>query len=193
MENWLPISGYESIYMVSFLGEIKSLERTFYSGKKYTNKKTNPEKILTHTVGVDGYCRVTLKAKPLKARTFLVHRIVATAFIENKANLPEVNHLNGNKQDNRAINLEWVTPKQNSEHSWKTGLSRGNTGRKGSDHPRSKRVLQIDNGIVVNEFGSLREIERKTDFRHVNVCKAIKNMKPYRGFDWKYSICVIRK
>ena len=63
----------------------------------------------------------------------MVHRIVAEAFIENPLGLPEVNHKDGNKRNNAAENLEWVTRKENVAHAFRSGL-----GRKGPNHPSSK-------------------------------------------------------
>jgi hypothetical protein len=185
-ELWKNVIGYEGIYQVSNMGKIKSLARTFYSGKKYTNRKDAPEQIISTTTGKDGYIRVTFKAKPLLPKTFLVHRLVAEAFIDNPKEALLVNHINGIKSDNNTDNLEWVSPSENNLHSWKIGLNTGNKGRFGSRHPRSKRVEQYKEGLLVAEFGSLREVQRETRFYHSNISEAIKNNKPYNGYHWRY-------
>ena len=77
-----------------------------------------------------GYCRVNLKAE---GGTRLVHRLVAKKFIPNPDNLPQVNHKDGDKSNNQASNLEWVTGKQNVDHSVTTGLI-----KRGYDRPNSK-------------------------------------------------------
>jgi hypothetical protein len=68
-----------------------------------------------------------------KAKTYLVHRIVATVHLPNKDNKPEINHKDGNKSNNNVWNLEWVTGKENVDHSVKSGLV-----KRGSDRPNSK-------------------------------------------------------
>lgn len=72
------------------------------------------------------YYKVTLSIQG-KEKQFLVHRLVAKAFIPNPENKPEVNHINGDKFDNRAENLEWVTASENQIHSVKTNLKKHGT------------------------------------------------------------------
>lgn len=69
------------------------------------------------------YLKLTLTIEGAQVQK-LVHRIVAELFVPNNGNFPEVNHKNGIKTDNRAVNLEWVTPKQNQQHSVKIGLKK---------------------------------------------------------------------
>lgn len=124
-EIWKDIKGYEGLYQVSNLGNVKSLEKRV-NGKKC--HRVFKEKQLKPIETNKGYLRVKLchKGKISKAR---VHRLVAETFIE-KPNL-EVNHINGDKKDNRLENLEWVTGKENKEHARKLGLY--NRKRRGTD------------------------------------------------------------
>lgn len=110
MEIWKDVNGYEGVYQISNLGNIKSLPRKNAKGK-----------ILNPSTNNRGYLRVGLCFKE-KVRYESIHRLVAEAFIPNRKNLPEVNHINGNKLDNRVENLEWVTKGQNQIHAYKTGL-----------------------------------------------------------------------
>lgn len=99
-----PIPGYGDRYLVSNLGRIIS--------------KVGPVWKVRRTVRAwKGYRKVTLcdPGPPLKKKTFLVHRLVAQAFIPNPMGLPEVNHLDGVTDHNSAINLEWCTHRQNQE------------------------------------------------------------------------------
>ncbi len=73
-------------------------------------------------------------SQSIRGKTVRLHRVVATAFIPNPDNLPEVNHIDGNKLNNHVSNLEWVTHKQNMEHAYKTGLARNGFG---DEAPRS--------------------------------------------------------
>jgi len=119
IEIWKPVKGYENLYEVSNLGRVKSLPK-IRGGKKsvYVKEEMFLKPILTDC----GYLRVNLFKNPKQHVTFL-HRIIATAFVENPNNKPFVNHLNGIKNDNRVENLEWVTSKENAKHAYETKLT----------------------------------------------------------------------
>lgn len=107
MEQWKDIVGFEGIYQISSLGRIKSLP-----GK---DKSVRREKILKQK-NKKGYFEVILW-KNSKYSSFRVHRLVATHFINNHDNKPEVNHIDGDRGNNRVENLQWCTSKENSYHS----------------------------------------------------------------------------
>lgn len=109
-ERWKDIQGYEGIYQVSDQGRVRSLDRTDCAGRRRRGEMRKPQ------VGTRGYLHVTL-SKQRKAWCITVHRLVATHFIGPAPKGHQVNHKNGNKADNPVSNLEWVTPKQNLEHS----------------------------------------------------------------------------
>ena len=90
-------------------------------------------KIIKGEITSGGYCRVHISHKGVQYK-FLVHRLVAEAFIPNPKRLPEVNHIDGNKQNNSVDNLEWCTRSQNTSHAFKTGLRNYN----GCKNPHSK-------------------------------------------------------
>lgn len=106
-----PVVGYEASYLVSSCGVVISAIRQKPIAQRPTS--TSP------------YLRVNLW-KNNKSKGFGVHRLVAQAFCTNPYNKPEVNHLNGDKLDNRAENLEWVTRSENVLHAHTTGLKLGN-------------------------------------------------------------------
>lgn len=108
---WKQITGY-SDYSVNELGEVMS-----YKGKNELKLKPYIDK--------DGYEVYRLTADNGERKAYKGHRIVANMFIENPENLPQVNHINGNKKDNRLSNLEWVTNSKNIKHAWETGLLKG--------------------------------------------------------------------
>lgn len=100
-EIWKLIKDYEGLYEISNLGRVKSLPR---------NGTIKTEKILTPNMS-GRYARIGLRDK-IKIK-YSVHRLVAEAFIPNPNNLPQVDHINGDRYDNRVENLRWVTAKEN--------------------------------------------------------------------------------
>lgn len=109
--NWMPISEFESQYSISDTGAVMNTKRS---------------KLLKWFRNEYGYVYVILY-KANKQKAFRVSRLVANHFIPNPLNLPEVNHKFGDKEDNRAISLEWSTVSANRKHAWDTGLNKGNT------------------------------------------------------------------
>lgn len=138
---WKPIKGFEELYLVSTRGRVKSLSKQRISwGKKYTSK----EKILKISLTASKYAEVCLYSSNQKSKKFLVHRLVAEAFIPNPLNKPFVNHKNGIRDDNRIENLEWCTQQENITHAIEVlgsriGAKRGDPKR----FPVSKIVSEV--------------------------------------------------
>jgi hypothetical protein len=130
MEIWKNIQDND-YYQVSNLGRIKSKERKVPHGK--SGMVSVKERILKPATDAKGYLRVAL-AKGRGLKTYKVHRLVADAFLENHENKPQVNHKDGNKENNDISNLEWVTNQENAIHATENGLW---TYKSGSDHHRS--------------------------------------------------------
>ena len=106
------IEGYEGLYSVNKNGEVWSHKKYKHKGKFLKQYKTK-----------NGYLTVGLSANR-KRKTFLVHRIVAKAFIDNVNCYPEINHIDGDKTNNHVSNLEWVTSSYNQIHAIKNGLQK---------------------------------------------------------------------
>lgn len=108
-EVWKDIEGYEGRYQVSNMGRVKSLTRKVWN-------YTKPGRVLKPGAKRNGYLHVALSNGDKIEKHAHVHRLVAKAFIPNPDNLPEVNHKNLNKSDNRVENLEWCTSRYNKAH-----------------------------------------------------------------------------
>lgn len=142
-EEWRPVKGYEGLYEVCNYGLVKSL------GKRKTIMKIDVSKC--------GYAMIHLYKNGSYKRA-LVHRLVAEAFIPNPDNLPQVNHKDENKLNNRVDNLEWCTASYNSLYGTKNERHR----EKMINNPkRSKPVIQKEmDGTFVKRYPSIIEAER---------------------------------
>lgn len=116
-----------------------------------------------------------------------VNRIVAIAFIENPNNLPQVNHKDGNKQNNRVDNLEWCNCKYNINEAWRMGLREK---RFGKDNKRSRKVNQYDkDGNFIKSWDSIKEaaIELKMHTQNIIACCQGRYATSH-GYIWKYVV-----
>lgn len=119
-EIWKPVVGFEGSYEVSDWGNVRSVER-YVPCLMGNRMRLSPAKIKSQHLNKFGYKRLQLR-KNNKYYNKVVHRLVAEAFIPNPNNLREVNHMHGNKLDNRYEFLEWCSPKENQQHALLTGL-----------------------------------------------------------------------
>ena len=174
MEIWRDIEGYEGLYRVSNMGSILCLPRwvSYVAKSGETRRYLRPGKI--KTPWIEKYPRISL-CKNGKEKNFWVHRLVARAFIANPEAKPEINHKDGDKLNNNAINLEWVTCKENSIHSWDSGL----INNQGEGHGNS-RLRGVDVMNIRRTNASQREIAKA-----FGVCQqTISKIK--RGESWKH-------
>ena len=142
-EIWKDIPEFEGIYEVSNMGRIRSLSRIVRSGR---GNRINPTVILKPAIGQWGYEQVCLR-KDGKKYTKRVNRLVAQAFIPNPNNLPQVNHIDGDKTNNCVDNLEWCDASHNMKHCFDNRMSNWTT-----------KIRIIETGEV---FNSKAECARK--------------------------------
>jgi len=167
-EIWLPIADFENLYQISNYGRVRSLPRNTTKGK-----------IMKLDKNIDGYMCICLSKNNINKR-MRVNRLVASAFIPNPNNLPQVNHINEIKTDNRVENLEWVTTKQNNNHG---------THNEKIAKAKSKQVNQYDlAGNFIKTWESATEIERQLGFAQGNIsnCCNGKRKSAY-GFIWRFN------
>ena len=174
-EEWRDVVGYEGLYQVSSEGHVKSLERKV---PKWDGERTVKERILKPRTDHYGYLLVSLCAGG-KSKTLKVHRLVCEAFHDNPENKLDVNHINENKTDNRACNLEWCTRRENINHG-----SRNTRTAEALSKPVGQYTLD---GELVKIWPSATEARRQTGFSQGNICLAAngKHKQAY-GFIWKY-------
>lgn len=166
--KWKEVKGYEGRYIVSNYGEIISLPR--YKNNHNQLQYVEPKDMIPHVNNKNGYVYVMLY-KDTEEKNIRLHRIVAEAFIPNPNNLPQVNHIDGNKQNNRVDNLEWCTGSKNIKHAYKTGLRK----------PRTKKIIQYDkNGKTIKEFESLTQASKETGISMAELSNCINGKYKYK-------------
>lgn len=176
IEIYKDIDGYKGEYQISNFGNVYSLKRK----KKMSNCISN-----------NGYLQVNLTHNG-KSKSYKVHRLVATAFLDNPFNLPEVNHKDENKMNNCVDNLEWCTKEYNLNYNggqFKRARSRNYESiSKKRSIAQSKEIMQLDydgeivaiwkNAYIAEQHGYNRTV--------INQC-CLGNKKSHKGYLWKYS------
>ena len=175
-EKAKEVLGFEDRYIITSLGRIYSLK---------ARRFLRPPR--------GAYITITLYDKD-RTKNVSIHRLVASAFIENIENKKYVNHIDGNKHNNIVSNLEWVTNSENSLHAFSNGL------RKSSEKQREwarchakdlhkktrKKIKQINNnGEVVMEYESIRAAARAMNVSHQSLLAAMKNNNKSCSFKWE--------
>lgn len=175
-EIWKDIPGFEGLYQVSNYGRVKSLNY----------RRTGKEQILKYEIHPKGYSRLGLHSNN-GVKYFFIHRLVAQAFIPNPDNLPQVNHKDEDKTNNRVDNLEWCSAKENMVYN--DGQKR--RGKINRNHPnKSKPVGQYTLDFpckLIKVWPSTREIERALGYSTGNISQVCNGKRKYAyNYIWKY-------
>lgn len=160
-EEWRPIDKYPG-FEVSNTGKIRSIDRTIIQKSNGGNsyKRLVKGHIIPLQVDHGGYkvCCICINNKNINLK---IHRIVAQVFIQNPDNLPEVNHIDGDKTNNSVDNLEWCTPSHNQLHAVHTGLRKS-----------MRPVRCVETGTVYLGIG---EAARQLNLTPSSICGVLKD------------------
>ena len=176
-EVWKSIPGYEGLYQVSNFGRVKSLSRY---ARVHNGVRKVGERIRKPILKATGYYDVLLY-KDGRRKRFLVHQLVAKAFLENPNNYKQINHKDENPKNNHLSNLEWCSQSYNNNY--------GNHNKKISASVPKKPVLQIaDDGHVIQRFNSIKDAAHHVGVLEQNISAVVRGIKKHSGgFPWKYA------
>lgn len=147
IEVWKSVVGYEGIYEISNFGNVRSVERVivYEDGRIYNY----PSRNLSFNKTVQGYNSVHLY-KNCKRKNKKVHILVAEAFLDNPENLPDVNHIDGQKRNNHVDNLEWSSRYDNMRHAFETGLANNTGTNHGNNVYTEEQILKVKELLNLN-------------------------------------------
>lgn len=178
-EVWKSILGYEGMYEISNLGRIRSLDR-YVQYPRY--KCFVKGRIIKPCVCKNGYYEAHLHMNG-KRKAYLLHRLVASAFIHNPDNLPEVNHKDENPSNNCADNLEWCTSKYNANY--------GTRNERCFHKYQQKPINQLSlNGEFIKRWNGIGEAAKSLgidDSHIIRVCQKKKRSISAGGYKWEYA------
>ena len=178
-EIWKPIQGYEGIYEVSSFGRVRSVPREWEQANRHgTLSRYRIDGCIIKPIFRRGYLSVGLRTDPKHLKAFQVHRLVAQTFVPNPDNMPQVNHKDEDKTNNRADNLEWVTPSANNLHG---------------SHPvrvaqsKFKQISQYTkDGQFVKTYPSITEACRATGATPSLISRVVGTQYKAKGYLWRF-------
>lgn len=175
--EWRPVVGYEGLYEVNNLGEVRSLDRTDIR----TNSIRPLKGKILKPIQIGDYLTVHLSKNGIK-RHCRIHCLVAKAFLPNPDNLPQVNHKDEDKTNNRASNLEWCTSEYNVNYG--TGIERRVAMHR--NNKLSGKVYQYTlDGEFIREWPSVKEISRTTGYSYGYLIQVLSGKhKTAYGYKW---------
>ena len=177
-KTWKSIKDFEGKYEVSNTGKVRGLDRFVFSVKGGNNKAKIKGRLLNPYKNAHGYLKVKLSNGRKNGKLVSVHRLVAIHFIKNPEEKPDINHLDGDKENNFPENLEWCTKKENLTHAKKNNLIA--TGHKINTTKLSeKEVLEIRKKYIPWKY-SQRRLAKEYGVSRVCIQSIIKRET------WKY-------
>ena len=191
-EVWRPVKGYEELYEVSNLGNVRSVDRHLMWGNQYCLFKGKPKKSFPNSMG---YLRTGLY-KNGQGKHYFIHRLVAEAFIPNPNNLPCIDHIDRNYLNNSADNLRWCTQKENCNNpltrefaniknrSKEVHEKRLATKRKNQSYCCEIPVYYIDEDGSKRSFKSMAEAHRQTNVPESYISRSVIKKVPTLGKQW---------
>lgn len=181
-EIWKDVYGFEGFYQVSNTGAVRSLTRTI----KYHNN-TYKGRVLKMVFNHRGYAAVAFSVNN-KHTTKAVHRLIATAFIPNPENKPQVNHIDNNPSNNSVENLIWGTQQENMKHCSKSNRCSIAYAHKLAIKKISKPVSKYNmNGLFIKTYVSIWAAARENNLTPTCIIYAARGKyKHSGGFKWKY-------
>lgn len=168
--------------------EYKEIFPSYYISNFGNIKHDN--NFLKKCIHSNGYEQVNIRIGN-KYVTKLIHRLVAVAFIPNPDNKPCIDHIDGDRANNHADNLRWVTYLENNNNPiTKKRLSENNAknmqGKEGVLHPNSKPVRMMKNGVCLKIYQSIH-LAKKDGFNDTLIIRCCKGrMKKHKGYNWEY-------
>ena len=183
VEMWKPIMGYEEVYEISNLGRVRSLDRWVKTGRGGLQFREG--KILKPKIDKYGYLTLGLSKKG-KSKWFTIHRLVAIHFISNPDNLPQVNHIDEDKTNNRVDNLEWCDMEYNCNYGTRNKRMKD---KQVNDKKKSKPVIQLTlNNEIIGLYLSRNEAARQTGVASSDISKCCYNKSHHKsvgGSKWR--------
>ena len=182
-EVWKDVVDFEGIYQVSSIGRLKSLDRLTSDGRKIKGRIRKLKK------NNRGYVTASLW-KENREYTRLIHRLVAESFIANEDRLEQVNHINEDKNNNSAANLEWCSNEYNFNHGTRAERTTKHKNYINRERPtyEGKRVKATctKTGLVIYLENMRKGEDYGFDFRSISsVCRG--KQKTHRGFEFEYA------
>lgn len=173
-EIWEPISGYEGLYEVSNLGNVRSVDRVVISSRQVNRRLKG--KLLSPSINNRGYQYVNL-VKGGRSKSVTIHKLVALAFIPNPKDKPCIDHINAIRTDNRSENLRWCSHRENQNFPIAT-----------SKRKVTRVNMYTKKGEFVKQFKSITDAEREIGVSHSNICASCAGRRNEAGgFKWEYA------